>query len=56
MQSFMPRTFALPDLHNAEVDSSGHRVVLATNNPKKLAELRRIVAETSFRCADPWTC
>jgi XTP/dITP diphosphohydrolase len=25
----------------------GHRVVLATSNPKKLAELRRIVAETA---------
>ena len=27
--------------------SIGHRVVLATNNPKKLSELRRIVAETA---------
>ena len=27
--------------------ASGHRVVLATSNPKKLAELRRIVAETA---------
>jgi len=31
--------------------ASGHRVVLATNNPKKLAELRRIVAETA---SDVW--
>lgn len=27
--------------------SIGHRAVLATNNPKKLSELRRIVAETA---------
>jgi XTP/dITP diphosphohydrolase len=27
--------------------SIGHRVVLATNNPKKLSELRRIVAESA---------
>ena len=27
--------------------SIGHRVVLATNNPKKLSELRRIIAETA---------
>ena len=38
--------FAYPT-HTMVRSTSGQRVVLATNNPKKLAELRRIVAETA---------